>query len=318
MDPDPILAAHPLELHLLEDPQQFRLQVQRHFTDLVQKHRAVARQFELSQFPRDCAGKGTLFVAEQFGLQQRLDNRRTVHRNVGLIASRIVVNHLGDQLLTGAALSLDQDRRAVLRDDADRFEDLAHLFPGPDDVPHLEVAGRFHQQAIDLLFHFAGFQRLFYGHVQLVDVHRFVDVVESPALHGADRRIHIMMGGNHDHLDVLFVLAQILQNGESVHIGKPDVEDHHIRRCFDKSVEPLGAGRGGHHLIALFGEIQFKRLADGTVVIDHENFRHQFPPRSRSTPRASITGPIGFSVWTGKRILTRVPSPAVLKISTIP
>ena len=190
--------------------------------------------------------------------------------------------------------------------------------PAADDVADLEVAGRLHEEAVDLLFHLQGLDGLPDGHVQFVHVDRLVDVIEGPALHGIDRGFHVVMGGDHDDLDVLVVLPQVLEHRESVHIGETDVEDDHVRRGFDELVQPFRAGRGRHHLVALFGEIQFKRLADGTVVIDHENFRHHSPPRFNSSLPPPAAGPAESSGCTGNRIRTRVPSPFVLKISTIP
>ena len=77
-----LAAAHPdlLDLIALQHAQQLCLKIQREFADLVEKDRALVRQFELAllpAFPR--SGKGALHIAEQFRFSQFTRQGRTVY-----------------------------------------------------------------------------------------------------------------------------------------------------------------------------------------------------------------------------------------------
>ena len=65
-------AADPLEGVALEDPQKLRLDRRAHFADLVEKQRALMGCFELASLAVGGAGEGSLLVAEEFALQERL------------------------------------------------------------------------------------------------------------------------------------------------------------------------------------------------------------------------------------------------------
>ncbi len=65
---------------LLQRPQQFRLQGQRHVADLVEEQGAADRRLKQSLVGADRTGERTLGVAEQFRLEQVLGHRRAVDR----------------------------------------------------------------------------------------------------------------------------------------------------------------------------------------------------------------------------------------------
>ena len=63
------VAAHPLHFALLEHPQQLGLKAEGHFTDFIQKQRALVGLHEPPFATTIRAGKGPLFMPEQFGFQ---------------------------------------------------------------------------------------------------------------------------------------------------------------------------------------------------------------------------------------------------------
>ena len=75
------IAAETVDLPLLEGAQQLGLQADIHFADFVEQQRATIRCLKLADPPGDRAGEGAFFVAEQFGFQQVLGNRRAIHRH---------------------------------------------------------------------------------------------------------------------------------------------------------------------------------------------------------------------------------------------
>ncbi len=101
--------AQPLELALLQRPQQLGLQIQRHLSDFVQKNGAAIGRFELARPAGHRAGKCAAPMAEKLALQQRLRNRRAVHGDERLVAAIAgVVNESRQQFLAGSAFRFDQ------------------------------------------------------------------------------------------------------------------------------------------------------------------------------------------------------------------
>src|ERR1700761_1129121 len=95
-------------------------------------------------------------MAEECGLEQIRRNRASVDRDKGLVAARRVgVNGLGDELLAGTTLALNQHRRAAGSDLRDQVEKLEHDVALADDVLEgvalLEGAFELHDLALILL-----------------------------------------------------------------------------------------------------------------------------------------------------------------------
>jgi hypothetical protein len=101
--------ANPLELALLEDPQELGLDGQRQLRDLVEEQRPARGQLEAPGLLAIGAGEGAPLVAEQLGLQQGLGERGAVHRHEGTFhAGARVMDGSRYQLLAGPALAHDQ------------------------------------------------------------------------------------------------------------------------------------------------------------------------------------------------------------------
>src|SRR5690348_3063275 len=67
-------AAQPLELPLLQDAQELRLQLQRNIANFIQKQRSLIRQLDPANLLSDGAGKGAALVAKQFTFEQATGN----------------------------------------------------------------------------------------------------------------------------------------------------------------------------------------------------------------------------------------------------
>ena len=78
--------------------------------------------------------KSPAFVAEEFTLQQFRRQGGAVHGDEGAAAPRAgIVDALGEKLFAGAAFSLDEDRRIVVRHDFCRGDTALHgRIPGQD------------------------------------------------------------------------------------------------------------------------------------------------------------------------------------------
>src|SRR5262249_5635265 len=144
--------ADALDLARLEHPQQLRLDRRRERPDLVQKQRAPRRELEASGTRRDRAGEGTLLVAEELRLRERLRQRGGGDGHEGAVATPAPgVDGLRDQILARAALPQDEDRRVARSDALDvarqglhrraRADDPAERCRRLDGLPELAVLG---------------------------------------------------------------------------------------------------------------------------------------------------------------------------------
>ena len=118
---------------IFDDAQQPFLRRHRQRAQFVQEQRAAVGFFEPPGARAIGAGEGALFMAEQFGLDQRFGQGGAVHGDERFAPARAeVMQPLGDQLLAGAALADHQHRAVELRratgllDRVEKGEALAH------------------------------------------------------------------------------------------------------------------------------------------------------------------------------------------------
>src|SRR5439155_23330523 len=72
------LFTDPLEIALLQHPQQLALQLQRNFADLVEEQRAAVGEFEPADAVAHRAGEGAADVTEELALEQFARDRRAI------------------------------------------------------------------------------------------------------------------------------------------------------------------------------------------------------------------------------------------------
>ena len=87
VDLDRLVAAHALELALLQHAQELDLHLQRQVADLVEEQRAAVGELEAALPPRHGAGERALLVAEQLALEEPGASAAQLTRTNGL-ASR--------------------------------------------------------------------------------------------------------------------------------------------------------------------------------------------------------------------------------------
>src|SRR5436190_2183210 len=136
VDLDVLGAAHPAERPLLERAQELRLERRRHVADLVEEYGPVVGQLEEALLLALGVGERPFFVAEQLALQQRVLERRAGDVHEGLVGpGGLEVDRPGDDVLAGAALAADEDRRGLaLGDLVHQRADLLHRTGLPHQV----------------------------------------------------------------------------------------------------------------------------------------------------------------------------------------
>ncbi len=113
---------------LVEYAQQRRLQIERHLADLVEEDGAAVSLGEGSSAIGDSARERAFDVSEKGALDQLARHRAAVEYDKRPVAARgVIVNLLGDQLLAGAGLALDQHRGVGVGHILEQIEHLPHL-----------------------------------------------------------------------------------------------------------------------------------------------------------------------------------------------
>src|SRR2546422_2895698 len=109
---DRLVAAHRLELLLLEDAQQLDLRLERELADLVEEDRALVGEREATDVPLNRAREGALNVTKELALHQAGRDGAGVHLHERPLATRAaIVDRAGDELLPGAGLAVYENRR---------------------------------------------------------------------------------------------------------------------------------------------------------------------------------------------------------------
>jgi hypothetical protein len=80
-------SANPVDHLLFDRTQQFALDREWQFANLIEKYGTFGREFKLPLTPIICAGERTTLVTKQLVFDQGLGNRRTVDRDEWLVAS---------------------------------------------------------------------------------------------------------------------------------------------------------------------------------------------------------------------------------------
>ncbi len=126
VEPARAVAADPLDGHLLNRAQQLGLGGQRQVGDFVEEQRAAVGVLELAASAAHAGGRPFL-DAEELGFEQRLDERGAVDGDEGPGSPRAeVVDLAGDELLAGAALTLDEHGEIRHRHSLDALAQRPH------------------------------------------------------------------------------------------------------------------------------------------------------------------------------------------------
>src|SRR6185436_15810712 len=127
VDGDDLAAPDPLELPLLEHPEELGLELGSEVPDLVEVEGAAVRQLEAAEAALVSVGERAPLVAEELGLEERGRDRRAGDRHERLArAPAVVVDRAGDHFLAGARLSPQEHGDVGAGDPADGLVDLLH------------------------------------------------------------------------------------------------------------------------------------------------------------------------------------------------
>src|SRR3984957_4838359 len=105
-------AADAFEFTFLQHPQECNLSVKRHLADFIEKNGSSVRQFKSTEAALHRPGERALFMAKEFGGNQRWGKSCAVHAHEGALRpARSLMDGAGDQFLTSASLSPNKHAR---------------------------------------------------------------------------------------------------------------------------------------------------------------------------------------------------------------
>ena len=266
-------AADALEPPLLQHAEQFRLHGQRDLADLVEEDGAAVGQLEPPLALADGAGERPLLVAEQLALQQRLGQRRAVHRDERVATpGRRVVDRPRHQLLARAGLAEDQHRADRLRHVADQLEDVVHPRALAQDGVERELLVQLLAQLRHLVLQRPLAQGALDHQPEVLQVDRLGEEVDGPQPH----RLHGLLDGaearGDDHVGRQPALLHLLEQLQAVDPRHLQVGDDHAVGALGQRLQRVAAvGRGIHREAGVGLEEHLDLLAGRLVVLDDQD-----------------------------------------------
>src|SRR5437764_5177126 len=262
-------SSHPLELALLDGAEQLDLHLDGDLADLIEEEGAAVGELEAAGFALDRSGEGALLETEQLGLDQLAGNGGAVDLDERAVAAvGLLVQRGSDQLFSGAALALDQDRGGRIGDLEDDLLQLEHPLSLADDLgkaaPRLvgdDVAGVEIGLAGGL-----GNDRL-----QLRVLEGLGDEVEGAGLHRLYRAVHPAVGRHHDHGYVGVGDDHLAEQREAVHLRHHQIGDHDVGAVAVERRQRLLAVGCDLHLISLTLERGREDLPEALFIVDDEH-----------------------------------------------
>ena len=155
-------ASHALELALLQDAQEFGLQLRSELADFIEKDGTAFGHLELALFLSDGSGEGALLVSEQLTFEECLGEGGAVDGDEGFGGARAeAVQSARHQFLAGAGFAEDEHRGILWSDAGNQPEHLVNRDAltgnaGFGDAQAFAQEGVFGAQAVHVVL---GFER---------------------------------------------------------------------------------------------------------------------------------------------------------------
>src|SRR6266404_1196255 len=206
---DLLHAAQVHELLVLKNAEDLRLRFQAHGADFVEENGAAVGDLEQSLLGRDCAGECSLDVSEERGFQQIAGHGAGIYRyEWPVLARRVGMQRLGNQLFAGAALALTQHSRPARRHLRYQIKHTQHGIALANDVVEREFAERPLELFVFLFRAAPRDDRTHVGQEFLV-VPGLLDEIGGAALDDADSVVHGPVRGDHDHRKLRVAVAYV-------------------------------------------------------------------------------------------------------------
>ena len=229
-------------------------------------------QLEAARPPVHGASERALFVAEDLALEQRLGDGRTVEPDEWRLDARAqLMDRLGDQLLAGAGFSKDEDRCRRRRRLLDDTVDGAHRRAVADDAAEAAAVGQLAPQRLVFALLDVQLRQPIQQPPQPLRIDRLAEIVLGASFDGLDRRVHRPLGGEQDHLHMVGIVANRLEQFDAVHARHHEVGHDDRRPELGNAFEGLGAVTGLVGGVAPRSHQLGQPAARGFLVLDDQD-----------------------------------------------
>ena len=240
-----------------------------------------------------------LLVAEQFGLEQVLLQRRAVHLDeVAVVAQRVVVRRAGNQLLAGARFAANQHGGVALGHLLDDVQHVLQRRAGPDDLVELVDVVLRAAEVIELVPQALHFQRLLDLDLHLLDLERLLHVVEGAGLHRLDRGVDRAERGHQDHRGGRVHRPRRAQHVHAVAAAHLEVAQHDVEVAVVQTLDRGVAVRRLLDFVPGVGQPADQPAAQRIVIIGNEYAAHRYL-LLEPAPDALDTGSVTRNLRTG-------------------
>ena len=218
---------HPLELPVLQEPEELGLEVLRQLADLGQQERAAIGEFELSLAALGRIGKGTLFVTEEQAFEQARSCRRAVHGEIRRVCPVARAENLvGDEILSRARFALDEHRGLGRGDLAQPCAERPERRAFAREIARIAaLRGEAFADFQHLLVVFG----LLYEDLDLTERKRLDEVVEGSVTQTVDGGFDRAEAAHHDGQRTGGLLGDESEEFGAVAIGQADVEKDQVK-----------------------------------------------------------------------------------------
>ena len=135
---------------------------------------------------------------------------------------------VGDQLLAGAVLALDEDVRFAGGDALDQIEQLLHLLALADHVLEFVAVLQLRLQVLVLVDQGLLFDRLLELVEQTFSVDRLLQEIKRPRFHRLDRSWDVPLPGDDDDLSFGVELLELANQLDAVDVGQHHIGDDRV------------------------------------------------------------------------------------------
>jgi len=179
---------------------------------------------------RSSVGEGALLVAEELRFHESLRNGCAVDRKERTVpAIRLVMNRMGDQVLSGATLALDQNGRSLAASNfLYQLANFLDVLRNPNNLLYAEFAapdflgsGYFGAEP-------ARFQRVAEDVLQFLEIDRLFDEIISPEPESLDGIVDHTESRDHYHRNGYLPVTKLRQNLDSGHVRQLHVERYEV------------------------------------------------------------------------------------------
>src|SRR6185503_818942 len=284
-----------------------RLERHRHLGELIEEEGAAVGSLQEAWLIPVGPGKGALAVAEHFRLEERLGQGRAVDRYQGPIGpAAVLVNELGDDLLTGTAFSADEHRGIGARNLARQVNRFAEERRDADQGDFVAVTDLIHQLNPEVL----SFPRHHYGvggpanqYLEVRGGERLGQIVPGSGPERLDAAGDARITG-HDYDDgVLVGLESCLQDLQAGHLRHIEVDQNDVELAPPHRLQGLFTPTDQRDIVAVHLQHAGAALPQGSLVVDdqHANAGFDFAGYRQGIAGAAVGSGNNLPLGLGER-----------------